>query len=71
MSAEEIHTFLHCRQCSERRQSERLEVGFTRSGIRVQCPKHGLVGHFTPEDMPDWFQPQCECCPGGRHEPAN
>lgn len=67
--ADEIHTFLHCRKCTLGGQTERLEVGITRSGIRVDCRKHGLVGHFTAEQVAEWVAKgiRCECCPGGMH----
>ncbi len=65
----EIHTFFHCRQCVERQQTGRIEAGLTRTGIMVQCKKHGTVGHFTPEKLREWLArgPQCACCPGGMH----
>jgi hypothetical protein len=65
----EIHSFFRCRACVTGGQTERLEVGLTRSGVRVQCKKHGLVVHVTPESLLEMIArgPQCDCCPGGMH----
>jgi hypothetical protein len=65
----EIHSYAHCLTCVANKQTERLEVGLTRKGIQIQCPKHGLVWHLTPDDLRDQLAkgPQCMCCPGGMH----
>lgn len=64
-----IHSFVHCRACHERGQTERLEVGVTRAGWRVDCKKHGIVVHMTPDELREQIArgPQCDCCPGGMH----
>lgn len=68
----EIRGFLHCRRCTEGQQTQRLEVGLTGEGLRVQCKKHGLVGDFTPQALADLLAhpPECECCRGLRGEPS-
>ena len=65
----EIHTFAHCRKCVESQQTPRIEAGLSRTGIVVQCKKHGLIGHWSPEQLTTFLArgPQCECCPGGMH----
>jgi len=67
--SDEIHSFVHCRKCVTGGQTERLEVGMTRTGLRVQCKKHGLIVDFTPEFLLAQLArgPQCDCCPGGMH----
>lgn len=64
-----IHSFIRCQACVERGQTERLEAGITRTGITVQCKKHGVVVHYTAESLRRQVTrgPQCDCCPGGRH----
>lgn len=61
--ADEIHSFVHCMRCVRGNQTERLEIGLTRSGIRFQCKKHGLVGHWTPEQLAEQLAagPRCDC----------
>lgn len=68
-TADEIRMYFHCRKCVESRQTERLEAGLTETGLRVDCRKHGLVGHFTPERLAELIadRPGCDCCPGGKH----
>lgn len=63
---DEIHTYFHCRTCLERKQTERIEVGLTDAGIRIQCPKHGKVLQLTPEQLEARVArgPQCDCCAG-------
>jgi hypothetical protein len=65
----EIHTFAHCKTCTVNHQTPRIEVGITRSGIRVDCKKHGLIVHLTPDELRAQISrgPQCDCCPGGMH----
>lgn len=67
--AYEIHSHMHCRTCFGLGQTERLQVGLTRKGIQVNCPKHGEVAHFTPEQLQQQVArgAQCDCCPGGMH----
>jgi hypothetical protein len=67
-----IHAFIHCRRCVVGRQTQRLEVGLTSEGLRVQCKKHGLVGDFTPASLAARLAhpPECECCQGLRGEPS-
>ncbi len=69
MNAPEILTFAHCRACVLGGQTPRVEVGLTTHGIRVQCKKHGLIAHWTPQQLADQVArgPQCDCCPGGKH----
>jgi len=69
MSDTEIRMYFHCRRCSVSGQTERLEAGISATGLRVDCKKHGLVGHFTPEKLRECLAnpPECDCCPGGRH----
>jgi len=64
-----IELFIHCLACAQRGQTERLDVGLTSSGLRVDCKKHGLVGAFTPAKLADLLarRPGCDCCPGGKH----
>ena len=59
-----IRGFIHCRACTTRGQTERLEVGLTSEGLLVQCKKHGLVGEFTPDTLAALLThpPECECC---------
>lgn len=66
---DEIHSYFHCKQCVRGGQTERIEAGLTRTGIRVDCKKHGLIGHFTPQQLTEWLAkgPLCDCCPGGMH----
>lgn len=63
----EILGFVHCRQCTEGRQTPRLEVGLTKEGILVGCKKHGIVVHFTPELLAEAIAnpPACELCARG------
>lgn len=65
----EIHTFLHCAQCFRGGQTPRIEAGLSKTGVVVQCKKHGLVGHFSPEQLAQFLAkgPMCSCCPGGMH----
>jgi hypothetical protein len=65
----EIHSYVHCKQCVMGHQTERIEAGLTATGIRVDCKKHGLITHFTPDELRAQMArgPQCDCCPGGRH----
>lgn len=65
----EIHTYLHCKRCLGAWQTERVEVGFTPEGIRLNCRKHGLIAHFTPEQIAERITrpPECDCCAGGKH----
>lgn len=64
-----IHSFMHCRTCVERQQIERLEVGISRTGVVVQCKKHGIVVHYSPSELQRQVGrgPTCDCCPGGSH----
>lgn len=64
-----IHSFLHCRACTAGQQTPRLEAGVSRTGIVVQCKKHGIVVHFSPDQLRQFITrgPQCDCCPGGSH----
>lgn len=64
MSEPRIHSFIHCKACVSRGQTERIEAGLTGTGLMVQCKKHGTIGHFTPEQLEDFLAqgPQCECC---------
>lgn len=64
-----IHTFFNCRACVVGQQTQRIEAGISRTGVVVQCKKHGLVGHFSPEQLAAVIArgPVCECCPGGMH----
>lgn len=68
----EIKGFVHCRQCATRGQTQRLKVGLTTEGLLVQCTKHGLVGHFTPETLGALLShpPECDCCKGMRGAPS-
>ncbi len=60
----EIRSFVHCRRCAEGQQTQRLEVGLTGEGLRVQCKKHGLVAEFSLGTLADLLAhpPGCECC---------
>lgn len=64
-----IHSWIHCKACVERGQTERLEAGVSSTGVVVQCKKHGIIVHFSPEQLGRQIArgPQCDCCPGGRH----
>lgn len=64
---DEIHSFIHCHSCHARGQTERLEVGLTASGIRVDCRKHGIVVAFTPSELAEQIAqgPQCDGCRQG------
>lgn len=65
----EIHTFAHCKACVISRQTPRLEAGLSRTGVVIRCKKHGLVVHFSPEELTQQLTrgAQCDCCPGGMH----
>ncbi len=67
-----IQGFVHCRECTTRGQTQRLEVGLDAEGLVVQCKKHGLVVHFTPGSLADLLEhpPECDCCKGLRGEPS-
>jgi hypothetical protein len=69
MSDQDIHSYFHCRKCVIGGQTERLEIGLTRTGMLVACRKHGKVEHFTPDKLSEQLArgPQCECCPEGMH----
>lgn len=64
-----IHSFVHCKACGTRGQTERLSAGLSRTGVVIECKKHGLIVHFSPEELAHWLTlgVQCDCCPGGRH----
>lgn len=64
-----IHSFIHCRACSTRNQTERLEVGMSSTGLVVQCKKHGIIVHYSTDQLREQLLrgPECDCCPGGRH----
>lgn len=64
-----IHSFMGCKACAERDETQRLEAGLSRTGLVVQCMKHGLIVHLSPEQLRRQMAkgPQCDCCPGGRH----
>lgn len=66
---QQIHSFIHCRACAERGQIQRLEAGVSTTGVVVKCKKHGLVCHFSPQELTQQLAqpPQCDCCPGGIH----
>lgn len=63
-----INGYLHCRRCTEGRQTPRLEVGVSNTAIVVMCMKHGLVVEFTPASLAELLAhpPECECCRGQR-----
>ncbi len=65
----DIHSFVHCKQCMLHYQTERLEAGLSHTGVVIQCKKHGLIVHFSPEELAQQLTrgPQCDCCPGGMH----
>lgn len=65
----DIHTFVQCKTCVLGQQTERLEAGISRTGVAIRCKKHGLVAHFSPEELLQQLArgPQCHCCPGGMH----
>lgn len=65
----EIHTYINCRKCVERRQTQRLEAGISKTGVVVNCKKHGIVVHVSPRHLALQLSrgPQCSCCPGGMH----
>lgn len=65
----EIHSFIHCRACVEGRQTPRIEVGVSRTGVVVNCKKHGIIVHLSPEQLQEELArgAQCDCCPGGMH----
>lgn len=64
----ELRGYLHCRACTERGQTQRLEVGIDDSNLVVQCKKHGLVVALTPGLLAELLQhpPECECCAARR-----
>lgn len=64
-----ILSYAHCRACVVGRQTERLEAGISRTGVVINCKKHGIVTHFSPEQLREQIArgPQCDCCPGGMH----
>ena len=64
-----IHSYIHCRACTVGGQTERLEVGISRTGMIVNCKKHGIVGHFSLGQLGAELDrgPRCDCCPGGTH----
>lgn len=64
----ELSGYIHCRACTERGQTERLEVGIDATSLVVQCKKHGLVGAFTPDELARLLShpPECECCAARR-----
>lgn len=69
-TAPKIERYFHCRKCmASPGKSARIEVGLTRSGVRVDCKKHGLIGHLTPDGISGMIieNPPCECCAGGKH----
>jgi hypothetical protein len=50
-----IHTYLHCGACEDQKQPQKIEVGFTRLGLQVWCPRHNAnVIHinFAGYDLP-------------------
>ncbi len=63
----EILTFAHCKACFERGQTMRMEAGMSTTGLVIACKKHGLIAHFSPEELAGQLArgPQCHCCPGG------
>lgn len=65
----EVHTHAHCRGCMEGRQTERTQVGLSSTGLVIYCKKHGLIAHFSPDQLREQLAkgPQCACCPGGMH----
>jgi hypothetical protein len=66
----EIHTYLRCKRCLASWQTERPEIGLTRQGILLNCPKHGQIAHFTPEQLAERAAtPPSSCGPGGSHRP--
>lgn len=68
----EIYGFVHCRTCTLRQQTPRIEVGLTSEGLRVQCHKHGLIAEFTPSSLAELLShpPSCDCCKGQRGAPS-
>lgn len=66
-----IHTYLHCKRCLGAWQTERVDIGFTPRGILLNCPKHGPIAHFTPDQVAQRVArgPECDCCAGGKHRP--
>ncbi|HEY3493711.1 MAG TPA: hypothetical protein VGK73_03450 [Polyangiaceae bacterium] len=64
----ELRGCLHCRACTERGQTQRLEVGIDDSNLVVQCKKHGLVVALTPDTLAELLShpPECECCANRR-----
>lgn len=64
----DLRGYLHCRACTERQQTQRLEVGIDADSLVVQCKKHGLVVALTPDTLAELLQhpPECECCAARR-----
>ncbi len=64
-----IERYFHCRKCTVQKIKGRLKCGLTTTGFRCDCAKHGLIGHFTPEQLAILIlnMPHCDCCPGGEH----
>ncbi len=64
-----IHSFIHCKTCVLGRQTSRTEVGISQTGVVVQCKKHGIVVHMSPEQLTEQLTlgARCGCCPGGMH----
>lgn len=65
----EIHTFAHCKACFQGGQTPRIAAGLSTTGVVIQCGKHGLICHFSPEELTQQLAlgPRCHCCPGGMH----
>lgn len=65
----QIHSFVHCRACFEGRQTPRIEAGISTTGVVIRCKKHGIIVHFSPQQLRQQITrgAQCECCPGGMH----
>jgi hypothetical protein len=60
--------FVHCRSCTgEGLSPATIEVSVTPTGVRVDCTRHGLVVHWTPEQLAATIArpPACELCAGG------
>lgn len=62
-------TYLHCKACVARGQTQRLEIGITSEGLIFNCAKHGEIGPLTPEKLAEMMRgPEIVCahCAEGR-----